>query len=281
MNVFAICIFVGQAYGSVAMGWIGQNLGIQWCYGVQGLLATLSIVLNVVVLRETRGDVLLRWRAKKLSEETGKKHVCVADLDRRGFVDLVKVSIIRPLRRLLSTLVFLSFLLLMTFLDADIVDDRIPRYRANRHCPFDLDLFRMGMHLPLRNIHSSRVLPIRLQLWATRICSCVGLIVLRYNGICQLIVALTKYSVVGIGGIIGFISNFHQEHLYHKAAARSPNHRAPPEVRLYWAATGGLMFPIAMFIFAWTGRPSVHWAVPAVILIFSNWGIYCMYAGVL
>lgn len=87
-------------------------------------------------------------------------------------------------------------------------------------------------------------------------------------------------SCIAIGGIIGYISTFHQEKLYARAAARSPTGRAPPEARLYWAAVGGLLFPAGMMAFAWTGRPHIPWPVPAVMLTISYWGIYCMYLGV-
>ena len=83
-----------------------------------------------------------------------------------------------------------------------------------------------------------------------------------------------------IGGILGFVSNYHQEYLYSRAAAKN-NGRAPPEARLYWAAYGGLIFPLATFAFAWTGRPSVPWSVPAVFLCIANWGEYAMYSGLL
>lgn len=98
MNVFTFMIFMGQSVGSVIMGWIGMYLGIQWCYGIQGLLATFSVILNILFLRETRGDVLLSRRAKRLTKETGEKHLCAADLQRTDFITMMKVSIIRPLR---------------------------------------------------------------------------------------------------------------------------------------------------------------------------------------
>lgn len=41
------------------------------------------------------------------------------------------------------------------------------------------------------------------------------------------------------------------------------------------------MFPLAMYVFAWTGRPWIPWAVPAVCLVIANWGIYNMYLGIL
>lgn len=87
-------------------------------------------------------------------------------------------------------------------------------------------------------------------------------------------------SVVFLGGLIGWSTNHHQERLYARSAARHAG-KAPPEARLYYAAYGGLAFPLAMFIFAWVGRPEVHWIVPAIVLVAMNWGIYCMYSGVL
>lgn len=86
--------------------------------------------------------------------------------------------------------------------------------------------------------------------------------------------------MVLIGGILGYCSNFHQDHLYNRAAQRNGG-KAPPEARLYWAAYGGLMFPLAMYAFAWTGRPDIPWPVPALFLCIANWGIFCMYSGVL
>lgn len=85
---------------------------------------------------------------------------------------------------------------------------------------------------------------------------------------------------MAVGGIIGYISTYHQEKLYARAAKRSPTGRAPPEARLYWAAAGGILFPAGMMAFAWTGRPHIPWPVPALMLVISYWGVYCMYLGV-
>lgn len=78
---------------------------------------------------------------------------------------------------------------------------------------------------------------------------------------------------IGIGALIGFCTNWNQESLYRRAAAGSPTGRAPPEARLYWAAVGGVLFPLGMMIFAWTGSPAVvHWSVPTIMLCISYWG---------
>lgn len=76
------------------------------------------------------------------------------------------------------------------------------------------------------------------------------------------------------------IANDHQEYLYRRAGTKHGG-KSPPEARLYYAAYGGLCFPLAMFVFAWTGRPDIHWIVPALALVVSNFGIFTIYAGVL
>lgn len=86
--------------------------------------------------------------------------------------------------------------------------------------------------------------------------------------------------VIFVGALLGFTSNIHQQRLYTREAQRHGGH-APPEARLYWAAIGGLLFPLGMFVFAWTGRPDIHWIVPMIALCIADWGVYAMFSGVL
>lgn len=69
---------------------------------VQAIIATASIVFNIFFMRETRADVLLSWRAKAMTKETGVKHIAAADLEKTDMLTLIKVSLIRPLREYLS-----------------------------------------------------------------------------------------------------------------------------------------------------------------------------------
>jgi hypothetical protein len=135
-----------------------------------------------------------------------------------------------------------------------------------------VDRIRLGLRLPWRHLDTARLPGVWLELWAAWHDPNVSL----YSP------ATLTFSTVLIGGILGAISNRHQEYLFRRSALKSGNNgRSPPEARLYWAAYGGLMFPLAMFVFAWTGRPWIPWAVPAVCLIIANWGIYSMYVGIL
>lgn len=131
------------------------------------------------------------------------------------------------------------------------------------------------MCLPWRNVCYSHIRTIRLESRSTGYGPSVRVFLIV---ICP---PLTLRAVL-IGAILGFISNYHQQHLYNKAAKRNGG-KAPPEARLYWAAYGGLLFPIGLYVFAWTARPStgIHWIVPMIFLCLSYWGIACIFAAIL
>jgi len=126
MNVFVVLNFIGgvsssfenhpaaadvQGLGSVVTGWVGMGGGAQWAYGVssketkiavqadvqyQGILGAGSIILNICFLRETREDVLLSRRAKRLTKQTGQRHICASDLQHKDFFTTLRVSLVRP-----------------------------------------------------------------------------------------------------------------------------------------------------------------------------------------
>nr|XP_031862231.1 uncharacterized protein CI109_002196 [Kwoniella shandongensis]KAA5529303.1 hypothetical protein CI109_002196 [Kwoniella shandongensis] len=233
MGVFSLMIFNGQAIGITAISWMGQKLGMRWTYGIQGLAALVSVILNAIVLRETRSDVLLSRRAKMLTKKTGIKHLCAADLQKTDFKIVMRVSLIRPLQYLCTEPI-------VTALSA----------------------------------------------WIGFAWACIFLggssIILVFESYGFNVAQAASFEItMGIGAAIGLLSNIHQEYLYRRAGKKAANGRSPPEARLYWAAYGGLMFPISLYIFGWTGRAGVvHWAVPAVFLIFMNWGVFTMYLGV-
>ena len=94
-----------------------------------------------------------------------------------------------------------------------------------------------------------------------------------------------------VGAFFGAFAARWQDHLYDRDGKRTPHGRAPPESRLYGACVspltfstvgltfnnqmyqaGGLIVPISLFWFAWSGRPGVHWMIPTVALVFFNFG---------
>ncbi|KAL1793817.1 hypothetical protein ACET3X_007238 [Alternaria dauci] len=106
------------------------------------------------------------------------------------------------------------------------------------------------------------------------------------SGVGQLPLLGTALGAV-IGGAIIFANSVRD-----RKKAES-GHKAVSEDRLPVAMLGGVMFPVTMFWFAWTGQyDSVHWAVPtlagvflltSILLIFSSYlnyftDAYLMYA---
>lgn len=84
--------------GPIIGGFLGESAGWRW---VEGLLAAFTGVIWLVIcffLPETYAPVLLRRRAEKLSELTGKVYRSRLDIDRGGVstVQMLKTSLSRP-----------------------------------------------------------------------------------------------------------------------------------------------------------------------------------------
>lgn len=251
MSVFSLAIFAGQSLGSVIFAWVGQILGMKWVYGMQAIFSGLSLALNLALLKETRGSVLLQRRAKRLTKKTGVKHLCASQLEKKTLLEMVKGSAIRPLRELQKGSCFQPRGLLSS-----------AEYLFTEPIVSAISLW-IGFAWGAIFLGTSSTLLVFAQYTDN-----VGL-----QG--------TAEITMLVGALLGFLSNFHMESIYRRAGAKSPTGRAAPEVRLYWAASGGLLFPLSLFVYGWTGRPEIHWIVPAIFLSLSNWGIFVMYSGVL
>jgi hypothetical protein len=82
-----------------------------------------------------------------------------------------------------------------------------------------------------------------------------------------------------IGAAISYILHLTiQEPLYRRRTIAGHG-KAAPEVRLYPAAIGGILFAAGCFGFAWTARPHIHWIVPCIFICMFNIGIYSIYLG--
>ena len=55
----------------------------------------------------------------------------------------------------------------------------------------------------------------------------------------------------------------------------------PPEYRLYSSMIGSVGLPVGLFVFGWTARADVHWAVPAAAIVVFSWANICLFLGVL
>lgn len=116
MSLYAIAVYIAQGVSpylsSVTVNRASWRIMFWW----QGGLSLLTYALMFLVLKETRGPVLLSRRAKKLTNETGRLHKCRADDERLNFLVMVKVSLFRPMQYLIFEPVVLSFALWIGFL---------------------------------------------------------------------------------------------------------------------------------------------------------------------
>ncbi|KDR67702.1 hypothetical protein GALMADRAFT_231873 [Galerina marginata CBS 339.88] len=83
------------------------------------------------------------------------------------------------------------------------------------------------------------------------------------------------YMTMAFGSLLGFFTNMFQEKLYQKnVSARGP------QARLYLACLAGFLFPLSMFMFAWSSVAQVPWAVLIVALTIYVWAIFTIYLAV-
>ena len=157
------------------------------------------------------------------------------------------------------------------------LNPRISLHRDHRLRLIHLDRLRMGHGISQRHFSHARLPEIRLEPRAAGYDAAVRLKCVGRHGRQD---GSANFSPIAIGSAAGYLLNGHQESLYRRSARKHEGH-APPEARLYYAAYGGLCFPLATYVFAWTGRPGIPWPIPAVALCFSWFGVYCMYSGVL
>ncbi|KAF9444904.1 MFS general substrate transporter [Macrolepiota fuliginosa MF-IS2] len=78
-----------------------------------------------------------------------------------------------------------------------------------------------------------------------------------------------------IGCVIGFLTNFYQEHLYKKYYPTRG-----PEARLYCACVAAFFLPAAMFIYAWSSLRQVHWSVLTVGITMFIAAMFVVYLAV-
>jgi hypothetical protein len=73
------------------------------------------IPIFYIILKETRGDVILAKRAKKLRKETGKEIYAESELEKTSVLKMLKISFMRPTKMLLTEPVVIFFTLWISF----------------------------------------------------------------------------------------------------------------------------------------------------------------------
>ncbi|KAJ7095471.1 MFS polyamine transporter [Mycena crocata] len=85
----------------------------------------------------------------------------------------------------------------------------------------------------------------------------------------------TVFASMVVGTALGFLSNFYQDHLYHKHFERRG-----PEARLILACAAAVLLPISMLIYAWCSFSHVHWISLVIALTVYIWATFLVYLAV-
>lgn len=115
MSLYITCYLVGSTIGPVIGAAIFEFLQWRWILYIQLIWYSACFPLFFFVIRETRGPVLLRERAKRIRMETGKKAYTQEELDRPSLSQILITSIKRPMYMLCTEWVVFSFTLWSSF----------------------------------------------------------------------------------------------------------------------------------------------------------------------
>jgi multidrug resistance protein len=81
MSIFSAAPFMGPVLGPIIGGFLGMTEGWRWVSGLMAIWAGVLLVVTACIVPETYAPVLLRKRAEKLSEMTGKVYRSRIDID--------------------------------------------------------------------------------------------------------------------------------------------------------------------------------------------------------
>ncbi|RAH48808.1 MFS transporter [Aspergillus brunneoviolaceus CBS 621.78] len=98
LSLYAAAPFLGPALGPIIGGFLGMSAGWRWVEGFLALLAALIWVLMAVFIPETYAPVLLRQRARRLSQLTSRVYRSKIELDKGAVAlpRLLKTTLSRP-----------------------------------------------------------------------------------------------------------------------------------------------------------------------------------------
>lgn len=114
MSIFGMTSVVGIALGPFIGGAIQRNVSWRAIYWIQLAFDGGMVIPFLFILKETRGDVILARRAKKMRKE-GKNAWAKSELQKASISESLKISFKRPLKMLFTELVVASFTLWISF----------------------------------------------------------------------------------------------------------------------------------------------------------------------
>lgn len=118
MSCFSSVTLYGTAAGSIVAAYTAANstLKFRWIFWLQLILNGVHFMILCLVLRETRGSVLLARKAARLRKQTGDdRYIAASEVERDSLITMVKVSLTRPFVFLLTEPAVIAYSLWVSF----------------------------------------------------------------------------------------------------------------------------------------------------------------------
>jgi len=98
MSVFAAAPFLGPTIGPIVGGFLAQTAGWRWVEGLMAIFTGTLWLMGAFLIPETYSPVILRRRAKKLSQMTGKVYKSRMEVEKgeKSLGSELKTAISRP-----------------------------------------------------------------------------------------------------------------------------------------------------------------------------------------
>lgn len=116
MAAFSAAPFIGPALGPLIGGYLYDGKGWRWLYWIQLIVAGFVWCLLAFTVPETYAPTILARRAKKMTKETGKRHVTEQDLDLLPFSTRLVNFLVRPFQLLFTELIVFLISIYMSVL---------------------------------------------------------------------------------------------------------------------------------------------------------------------
>lgn len=98
MSIFAAAPFLGPVLGPIIGGFLGMGAGWRWVMGFLAAFSGAVWIMGTLLIPETYAPVLLRRRAERLSNVTGKVYRSKLDIDqgKASLKEAFKLALSRP-----------------------------------------------------------------------------------------------------------------------------------------------------------------------------------------
>lgn len=239
MSVYSGSPFLGPVIGPIIGGFINEHTNWRWTWYVQIIWAAIELVLLVFVVPETYSPVLLKRKAQRLRKETGDDRIrAKLELEGKSIVKTVMLSVTIPFKLVASEPMALA----LNTWTSILLGILYMFFSA-----FPIVFSQHGFNLQEKG--------------------------LTFLGIGLGIIVATSMNPL-------FTAQVARRNERRYAHLPPGEHRPPPppEEHLIKGLYGAVLCPLALFWFAFTTYPSVHWIVPIIASVPFGFGMVLAYS---